>query len=122
MTEVGLFAIAGIQHQGPASSAQGQEDEDCIMSALHDFARCVGAHGGTLATSGDAVQAKLHDGTRKTTVATITNGTQAHGLPTSVLEFCPEFAQASKVGLLLCNTLMASIPYRRTEEQSLRTP
>ena len=93
-TEVGLFAVTG-HHD--SSSGDMKKDPAGGIPALPDFARCIGAHGGSLESSGNAIKASLRDGTIKTTVATGTNGTQPHQLPAAVQESCPEFTETSQV-------------------------
>ena len=95
-TEVGLFAVTG-HHD--LSSGDVNKDSDEGIPALQNFARCIGTHGISLASSGNAMKASLRDGTHKTTVATGTNGTQPHELPAAVQASCPEFAQTSQVRL-----------------------
>ena len=90
ITQVGLFAVTDFQQQ---KSAGG----DNSSAALVHYARCVGASGQDLAQSGDALHSHLQDGTRKTTVATATNGTLTHQLPARVQESCPDFSRASTV-------------------------
>jgi len=80
ISEVGLFTVPdGV-------------DSPSSRVALQLYAACIGRG----VDGGGALHTLLGDGSRKTTVAAVTNNSRPHPLPAELSEACPEFVDAAK--------------------------